>query len=155
MMPTERKLVLERVSAERDRQEEIFGHQTEAGRWAISPTEKLAVLSEEVGEVSKALCNGEANGVREELLQVAAVCVRWAEAFDDDPALDVEKAAVRDCRHLSERRATERQVTQCDRCSASVRCELTGIGVRVGLADVVLCHACMKSQLYGEETKRP
>lgn len=43
----------------------------------IKNNEFLTVLVEEVGEVAKALLEG--NNLEEELIQVAAVCVRWLE----------------------------------------------------------------------------
>jgi len=39
----------------------------------------LAVLVEEVGEVAKAVQELDADGMRREIAQVAAVCVRWLE----------------------------------------------------------------------------
>jgi NTP pyrophosphatase (non-canonical NTP hydrolase) len=43
---------------------------------------KLAVLTEEVGEVARAIIEDEsAVNLREELIQVAAVAVAWAEAL--------------------------------------------------------------------------
>lgn len=42
-------------------------------------TEMLSVLIEEVGEVGKAL-QGEGD-LKEELIQVASVCVRWVESL--------------------------------------------------------------------------
>ena len=43
----------------------------------IKNNELLTVLVEEVGEVAKALQEG--TNLEEELIQVAAVCVRWLE----------------------------------------------------------------------------
>lgn len=44
------------------------------------PGEKrLAILMEEVGEVAKAIQNGDIENLKEELIQVASVCVRWLE----------------------------------------------------------------------------
>jgi NTP pyrophosphatase (non-canonical NTP hydrolase) len=61
------------VFAERERQERLH-----PGSWP-SLGVRLAVLTEEVGEVAKALNDREANSVRDELVQVVAVCLRWLE----------------------------------------------------------------------------
>jgi hypothetical protein len=51
--------------------------------------DRLAVLAEEFGEVAKEVCNLMAGAdprvkalLREELVQVAAVCVAWIEGLD-------------------------------------------------------------------------
>jgi hypothetical protein len=81
---TERILTL--VRAERARQNEHVA----SGRWrhtcadaAMDDYEKLAVLGEEFGEVARALLERRplAN-LRDELVQVAAVAVAWAESAD-------------------------------------------------------------------------
>ena len=73
-----RQDVLAEVGRERSRQEWL----RTAG--AIGPVdtdgERLAVLVEEVGEVARAMNDGK--GLREELIQVAAVAVAWVEAID-------------------------------------------------------------------------
>lgn len=43
---------------------------------------KLAVLAEEFGEVARAVCECDMKNLREELIQVAAVAVAWAESMD-------------------------------------------------------------------------
>lgn len=101
MMTTEEILCL--VKLERKRQEDL----RRAGKfpWSCSdvrdpsyspsspimPAEKLAVLAEEFGEVADIVCKmqaGKAEGkgltnrhLREELIQVAAVAVAWAESL--------------------------------------------------------------------------
>lgn len=40
---------------------------------------RLAILMEEVGEVATAIQNGDIENLKEELIQVASVCVRWLE----------------------------------------------------------------------------
>lgn len=47
--------------------------------WNIDTTNKLAVLIEEVGEIGTALQNRDSTNLKEELTQLAAVCVRWLE----------------------------------------------------------------------------
>lgn len=39
----------------------------------------LAILVEEVGEVAKAICEKDTSSLRDELIQVAAVRVKWLE----------------------------------------------------------------------------
>lgn len=58
----------------------------------ISPSEKLAVLAEEFGEVSSIVCKLQANRdeaksvsitkLQKELIEVAAVAVAWAESLE-------------------------------------------------------------------------
>lgn len=49
----------------------------------IFPEEKrLAILMEEVGEVATALQNNDIANLKDELIQVAAVCVRWLEQIN-------------------------------------------------------------------------
>jgi NTP pyrophosphatase (non-canonical NTP hydrolase) len=46
----------------------------------VFPEDKrLAILIEEVGEVATAIQNGDIENLKEELIQVASVCVRWLE----------------------------------------------------------------------------
>lgn len=66
------------VIAERARQDRL--HPADWKTWA--PSAIFCVLAEEVGEVAKAVNDRSANGVKQELVEVAAVCVRWLEAMD-------------------------------------------------------------------------
>lgn len=62
------------IALERDRQLTLWGH----GPMPLSL--RLAVLAEEVGEVARAICDGEGDEhLLEELVQVGAVALRWAE----------------------------------------------------------------------------
>lgn len=77
-IPTAR--VLREVAAERDRQNRLWNR--EPGRWLLSDEAKLVVLVEEVGEVARAIHDREGNDrLREELIQIAAVCTAWAETL--------------------------------------------------------------------------
>lgn len=49
----------------------------------VAPTAKAAVLSEECGEVSRAVLDRDKAGLRLELVQVAAVCVAWLEGMGE------------------------------------------------------------------------
>lgn len=52
---------------------------------------KLTVLTEELGEVARAILEG--RGLRDELVQVAAVAVAWIEALDKStPAAETAEA---------------------------------------------------------------
>lgn len=90
------KTVLADVHAERVRQESlrISGKFTwTCEDMGISDPEKLAVLAEEFGEVSRIVADHliysrslpeTSKHLRDELIQVAAVCVAWCEALDEE-----------------------------------------------------------------------
>lgn len=70
------------IIEERVRQENLKA----AGRFTYTcadstPTlaDKLAILAEEFGEVARAVCEGDKENLRTELVQVAAVCLAWLE----------------------------------------------------------------------------
>lgn len=78
---------LHAVMHERTRQEVLWPGKTCAGG-DISDGRKLAILTEEVGEVAKEMNDADNEGrdvsavaLRTELIQVAAVAVAWAEAL--------------------------------------------------------------------------
>lgn len=72
--------VLEAVARERKRQDAMWGRAP--GEWFITDAEKFVVLVEEVGEVARALNDGESvESLVAELVQVAAVAVCWAETL--------------------------------------------------------------------------
>jgi NTP pyrophosphatase (non-canonical NTP hydrolase) len=60
------------LTEERKRQNNLHNY--------FEQSDRMAILTEEVGEVAKALLDGE--GLREELIQVAAVAIRWVEELD-------------------------------------------------------------------------
>ena len=63
------------LSAERIRQDMKWGEQNhDDDRW-------LAILTEELGEIARALNEHDDENRNEELVQVAAVCVAWLEAI--------------------------------------------------------------------------
>jgi NTP pyrophosphatase (non-canonical NTP hydrolase) len=77
--------VLGEVALERVRQDEL----QKAGKFAwtcatrhVTDDCKLKVLVEEIGEVARALCEGDRANLREELVQCAAVCVAWCESLE-------------------------------------------------------------------------
>lgn len=47
------------------------------GDWVDHPWLKNLVLGEEVGEVARGILEHDDDNVREELVQVAAVCINW------------------------------------------------------------------------------
>lgn len=76
--------VLMLISDERGRQERLkaIGKFKHTMADPIEDDRKLKVLVEEVGEVARAMCDKESKGhLREELIQVAAVCCAWAESL--------------------------------------------------------------------------
>lgn len=73
-MNNERMMILHKIDKERMRQDLRFGRITKRMLETILP-----VLVEEVGEVGKALLNNDFDNLEVELVQVAAVCVKWLE----------------------------------------------------------------------------
>lgn len=69
------EMVLKEVRAERARQDEKWGSQRllPDGKW-------LAILTEELGEVAKAVLEHDDGEITKELIQVGAVAVAWAES---------------------------------------------------------------------------
>lgn len=86
------RTVIEDVALERSNQDVTWGQQDH------DPALWLAILTEEVGEVSKEIADGifaPFNGpaYRAELVQVAAVAVAAVEAFDRKPQLAFDRKA--------------------------------------------------------------
>lgn len=73
-MSKERSIVLKNVDAERDKQD---------AKWSKTTEERLEimlqVLVEEVGEVARAMLEGDTGELYQECIQVAAVAVAMAE----------------------------------------------------------------------------
>jgi NTP pyrophosphatase (non-canonical NTP hydrolase) len=73
----DRERIFDDISLERDRQDKIYGGIDKC----MLPT-MLSVLVEEVGECAKELNEklpGDTDNLEVELVQVAAVCVKWLE----------------------------------------------------------------------------
>lgn len=71
-----RSTIKEAVDLERYYQDQKWGIQNhEDQKW-------LTILTEEIGEVAKAILEQKPNEVKEELVQVTAVCVAWLEAIE-------------------------------------------------------------------------
>ena len=73
-----------------DIDEEAHRALTKHGRHSIhhpdsSVLERLAALTEEVGEVAKALTYDGGGGLRDELIQLAASAAGWAQHLPEDP----------------------------------------------------------------------
>lgn len=74
------------IAAERARQHDKWGR---AHSWGfgdcsspdVAEPVKAAVLAEEVGEVARAMLDGNREALRTELVQVAAVAVAWLESL--------------------------------------------------------------------------
>lgn len=71
------KFICDAIIEERRRQDEKFG-QMPRDR---APSVHLAILMEEVGEVAKAILEGDSDGYLEELVQVAAVAIAAIEDY--------------------------------------------------------------------------
>ena len=79
-LPAPTAVVLRDLADERVRQNRLWNR--EPGRWLLSDEAKLVVLVEEVGEVARAIHDREeTDHLREELIQIAAVAVAWAETL--------------------------------------------------------------------------
>lgn len=70
--------ILQKVVAERGRQDVKWGSQRQLShdRWNT-------ILTEEVGEVANAILEKDIHNLKVELVQVAAVCIAFAEALED------------------------------------------------------------------------
>ena len=64
--------VFELISAERETQEEEYD-------FSVPEEIMLTVLTEEVGEVARAILEKDQEALQAELVQVAAVCCKWLE----------------------------------------------------------------------------
>ena len=71
-----RMKVLEAVLAERERQDSMWGDQTNN-----SDEHWMVILTEEVGEVAREVYEKRSAGMFEEVVQCAAVAFAWAEAY--------------------------------------------------------------------------
>ncbi len=78
--------IREAIRAERARQhakwarDHAHGH-GDCSSPDVSPAVKVAVLTEECGEVARAFLDGDEDGLRRELVQVAAVAHAWLECL--------------------------------------------------------------------------
>ena len=94
----DRQTIFRAIDLERSRQEAKFGPVDTCANYDLPPGFKLCVLSEEVGEVARLVCDDRhAKAGREakqptiwdfisELVQVAAVAVAWLESLPDPDA---------------------------------------------------------------------
>lgn len=64
------------VNKERDRQDAKWG----TSQKALPRHQWMTILTEEVGEVAMAVNDGRSDQIREELIQVVAVAVKWLES---------------------------------------------------------------------------
>jgi len=73
-----RAKVLEEVLTERERQDLKWGDQTfnSDEHWTV-------ILTEELGEVAREVYEGNEPNMYEEIIQCAAVCFAWAEAYNN------------------------------------------------------------------------
>jgi NTP pyrophosphatase (non-canonical NTP hydrolase) len=71
-----RAKILEAVLSERERQDNRWGDQTHN-----TDLQWMSILTEEIGEVAKDVNDQRIAGMFEELIQCAAVCFAWSEAY--------------------------------------------------------------------------
>lgn len=79
--------IYDAIDAERDRQMEKWAGEHDWGYGdcssiGVDEPVKVGVLTEELGEVARAMLDGNRTGLRAELVQVAAVAVAWLEALE-------------------------------------------------------------------------
>lgn len=79
--------ILSAINAERQRQTDKWGGmhgwgQGDCSSDCVLPSTKSMVLSEECGEVARAVLDFNTDALRAELVQVAAVAVAWLESFE-------------------------------------------------------------------------
>lgn len=77
------------LESERLRQERMWGDQHH-GRFEWS-----CILGEEKGEADKAANEGDVNGLRTELIQVAAVAMAWVEDIDSSWNGETRRCSIR------------------------------------------------------------
>ena len=73
-----RAKILEAVLSERERQDKRWGDQTHN-----TDLQWMSILTEEVGEVASDVNDLRLAGMFEEIIQCAAVCFAWSEAYID------------------------------------------------------------------------
>ena len=83
--------ILHQIWAERQRQNRKWPSGIATGK--PSPEMMVCVLTEECGEVARAVHDGDRTGLREELIQVAAVAVAAVECLDAGGWPDLGRAA--------------------------------------------------------------
>lgn len=84
--PMNRTDIYKLIDAERDRQETKWGHPHNWGEGSCSSANvatmtKVAVLAEEFGEIARAALELDHDGLADELVQTAAVCIAWLEGL--------------------------------------------------------------------------
>lgn len=79
----QRREVFEEINAARVKADFKWGR--EAGMWGSSQDRKLTVLMEEVGEVARAILEGDLSGQRAELIDVLQVATAWLESDFEVP----------------------------------------------------------------------
>ena len=82
------KWIIEAIEKERDRQNLLFGGEHSWGKGDCSSPDteeivKSAVLSEECGEVSRAVLDHNRRALKKELIQVAAVAIAWLTIYKE------------------------------------------------------------------------
>ncbi len=86
MTSTYRANIYKAIDAERERQSEMWSKphawgQGDASSSDVEPMTKVAVLTEELGEVARAALDLDNNQLQVELVQLAAVAIAWLEGM--------------------------------------------------------------------------
>ena len=68
--------ILDLIREERRKQDEKWG-----GKNFLNDYSAMTILTEEIGEVAHAILEKDFKNMEEELVQVAAVCVKWLESI--------------------------------------------------------------------------
>ena len=81
-----REAIYDAISEERQRQHDKWGalHAWGYGDCSshqVSPVTKVAILTEELGEVARAVLDHDSDQIGTELIQLAAVAVAWLESL--------------------------------------------------------------------------
>lgn len=76
----ERDFIFERISNHRDKIDKRYGRNGFAG---LSNDKRNTILAEEIGEVARAVLEGDRANLEDELIDVAQVVVAWLETIDD------------------------------------------------------------------------
>ena len=84
---------LQEVYVERLRQLSLWGDNDFDGK---DQNEIFLILAEEVGEIAKAILEGDAENLHEEIAQVAAVAVKWLEHLEQVGRKEVKNETLND-----------------------------------------------------------
>lgn len=92
-MATNHRPIYEMIDQERERQKQQWGKEHgwgfgDCSSPAVDPAVKVAVLTEEIGEVARAVLERDGKQLVVELVQVAAVALAWLELLREERKSD-------------------------------------------------------------------